>query len=72
MDIQMPVVDGIEASKALLEKFPDIKIVALTAIENPKAIINILELGVQGYCMKNMDLLLLVYTLSQGIKITCQ
>ena len=56
MDIQMPEMDGIECSSLLIRNYPDIKIVALTAIENPKAIINMLELGVQGYCLKNMDL----------------
>ena len=30
MDIEMPVLNGIEASKAVLEKFPDARIIALT------------------------------------------
>ena len=31
MDIKMPVMDGLEATKAIKEKFPDLPIVALTA-----------------------------------------
>lgn len=56
MDILMPEMDGVECSEILLRRYPDIKIIALTAIENPKAIVKMIELGVQGYCLKNMDL----------------
>ena len=31
MDIKMPIMDGLEATKAIKEKFPDLPIVALTA-----------------------------------------
>ena len=31
MDVKMPVMDGLEATKAIKEKFPDLPIVALTA-----------------------------------------
>ena len=31
MDIKMPIMDGLEATKAIREKFPDLPIVALTA-----------------------------------------
>ena len=56
MDIMMPEMDGVECSEILLRRYPDIKIIALTAIENPRAIVKMIELGVQGYCLKNMDL----------------
>ena len=56
MDIQMPNMDGIECSSVLFNRYPDIKIIALTAIENPKAMVRMLELGGQGYCLKNMEL----------------
>lgn len=56
MDIQMPEMDGIECSRILFDRYPDIKIIALTAIENPMAMVRMLELGVQGYCLKNMEL----------------
>ena len=31
MDIKMPIMDGLEATKAIKEKFPDLPIIALTA-----------------------------------------
>ncbi len=56
MDIMMPEMDGVECSEILIRRYPDIKIIALTAIDNPRAIVKMIELGVQGYCLKNMDL----------------
>lgn len=56
MDIQMPEMDGIDCSEVLLRRHPEVKIVALTAVENPKAVVKMIELGVQGYVLKNMEL----------------
>ena len=56
MDLQMPEMDGVEASKGIVEKFPEIKIVVLTSFENPMMAIKLIELGVHGYCMKDVEL----------------
>lgn len=54
-DIKMPICDGIEATKILLQKFPDIKIIALSMFDEEKLIVEMLEAGAKGYLLKNAD-----------------
>ncbi len=53
LDIRMPIMDGYETAKILLEKYPDMKIIVLTMHEEERHIIKMIELGVNGYLMKN-------------------
>ena len=53
MDIKMPVMDGIEATKILTEKYPAIGIIALTMFDEDNLIIDMLEAGAKGYMVKN-------------------
>jgi two-component system response regulator DegU len=55
LDIEMPVMDGIEASSIMKKKFPESKIVVLTMSDSRKQIVEMLENGVQGYILKNTD-----------------
>ncbi len=55
MDMQMPVMNGIEATKALQEKYNEIKIVILTTHYSKAFILNMLELGASSYLPKNSD-----------------
>ena len=50
MDINMPLMDGIEATKKVKEKFPDIKVIMLTRL-----IKELLEIGARGYVLKNIS-----------------
>ncbi len=53
MDIDMPVLNGIEATRQITESNPDIKIIALT-MHNEKGMINkMLSVGASGYLLKN-------------------
>ena len=52
-DIEMPVMDGIEATKIISQKHPEIGIIALTMFNNDRMIINMLEAGATGYLLKN-------------------
>jgi DNA-binding NarL/FixJ family response regulator len=54
-DIQMPVKDGIEAATEIHAEFPDVKIVALTMLNESMFIKRMLEAGVSGYVTKNVD-----------------
>lgn len=54
-DIKMPVMDGIQASKHILQKFPDIKIIALSMFDEESLIVDMLEAGAKGYLLKNAD-----------------
>ncbi len=53
LDINMPVMDGIETAKLMREHYPDVKILILTMYNKPEFIRNILEAGASGYVLKN-------------------
>jgi NarL family two-component system response regulator LiaR len=54
MDISMPVMDGIEATKIIKEKHPEITILILTAYDDDQFIFSLLEAGAAGYLLKNI------------------
>ncbi|GAA3021655.1 response regulator transcription factor [Microbacterium dextranolyticum] len=53
MDVQMPVMDGIEATSRLTREFPGIKIVALTTFSAERVIVPMLSAGASGYLVKD-------------------
>ena len=53
MDIAMPVLDGIETSKKVREKFADIKILALTMFGDEKYYYQMIQSGVKGFVLKS-------------------
>ena len=48
-DIKMPRMDGIEATRILVQKFPDLKIIALSMFDEENLIVEMLESGAKGY-----------------------
>lgn len=52
-DIKMPVTDGIEATKYLTGKHPEIGIIALSMFDDENLIVDMLEAGAKGYLIKN-------------------
>ena len=54
MDIEMPVVSGIEAVKMVRNKFPDVKILMETIFEDDEKVFQCICNGAQGYILKNM------------------
>jgi DNA-binding NarL/FixJ family response regulator len=54
MDIGMPGVNGIEATRHLRESLPHTKILVLTAYDNPEFIAAVIEAGAAGYLLKNV------------------
>jgi len=54
-DIKMPRMDGIEATRRLLQKNPDLKIIALSMFDEDNLIVEMLEAGARGYLLKNAD-----------------
>ncbi len=53
MDVSMPVMDGIEAARRILEKFPQVKVVMLTASDSDQDVFAALTAGACGYCLKD-------------------
>lgn len=52
MDIQMPVLDGIQATKAIKQKWPEIKVMILTTFQEVEQVVEALSLGAEGYLLK--------------------
>ena len=52
-DIGMPELNGIEATKLLVKKYPKINIIAYTMFQHEHLIIQMLEAGAKGYLTKN-------------------
>ncbi len=55
MDIEMPVMNGIEATKLALERKPELKIIALTMFKEDAYIQSMMEAGVKGFLIKNIS-----------------
>jgi len=55
LDINLPDGNGINACKELLEKYPNLKIIALTNFEDTVFIKQIIKNGAMGYLLKNTD-----------------
>jgi two-component system response regulator DegU len=53
MDLQMPVMDGMQATEILLEKHPDVKVIVVSMYDEDRFVIHMLEKGVQGYLLKD-------------------
>ncbi|MBS4211255.1 MULTISPECIES: response regulator [Neobacillus] len=56
MDIRMPVMNGIEATKAVKEKYPNVKVIILTTFNEDEYIFNGLKNGADGFILKDSDL----------------
>jgi DNA-binding NarL/FixJ family response regulator len=53
MDLKMPLLNGIEATKIIRRDFADIKIIALTSYDSKSFISNMIDVGAVSYLVKN-------------------
>jgi len=60
LDINLPDTNGIDLSKYLLKKYPNLKIIALTSHDDISFVKRMLKNGVHGYLLKNTDRLELI------------
>jgi len=56
LDIDMPVMDGIEAAKTALQKFPGLKIITLSMYGEEDYYYKMVDAGVKGFLLKNSDM----------------
>jgi NarL family two-component system response regulator LiaR len=54
MDLMMPEMDGIMATRAILEKYPEIKVIAMTSFEDEELVQGVLAAGAISYLLKNV------------------
>lgn len=55
MDINMPILNGIEATRTILSELPEIKIIILTSFEERENLFRAIKAGATGYLLKNLD-----------------
>ncbi|MEN2737888.1 response regulator transcription factor [Microbacterium sp. X-17] len=53
MDLQMPVMDGIEATAAIATELPDVRVLVLTSLASDRRIVEALRAGASGYLLKD-------------------
>lgn len=55
LDLQMPILDGLATTEYLRKHYPLIKIIILTMNDEDSMVLHLLEMGVSGYLLKNVD-----------------
>ena len=64
MDVRMPQMDGVLATKAVKERWPGIRIIILTTFDDDEYVLNGLKYGASGYLLKGIT----VPELSEAIR----
>ncbi|MBP3950047.1 response regulator transcription factor [Bacillus suaedae] len=55
MDINMPHMNGVDATRELIERFPDVKVLILSIHDDESYVNHVLKTGALGYLLKEMD-----------------
>ena len=55
MDINMPNMNGVEATAHLIEKFPGVRVIILSIHDDENYVQHVLKTGASGYLLKEMD-----------------
>ena len=69
LDIQMPTMTGVEATRQIRERFPGVRILILTAYDDDPYVFALLRAGADGYILKSAqaeDLVRAVQTVAAG------
>lgn len=63
MDIQMPVMNGIEATKRITKRFPEVKVIMLSSFSDRDSVIMAIREGAVGYQLKDVEPVVLAETI---------
>ena len=55
LDLEMPLMNGVDCAEQLVLKYPDVKIIILTMHNNEKSILHMIEIGVNSFLLKSSD-----------------
>lgn len=53
MDLKMPIMNGVEATRQIRTKYPDVKVLILTTYEDDKWVFDAIQAGASGYLLKD-------------------
>lgn len=65
MDLVMPELNGIEATRQVKEKFPDVKVLVLSSFIDEEHVLGVMDAGADGYEMKDSEPKALINTIKQ-------
>jgi DNA-binding NarL/FixJ family response regulator len=68
MDLKMPKLNGIEATKEVHKNYPNIKVIALTSYGSKSFITNMIDVGASSYLMKDTNPKTVVHTIKEVYK----
>jgi DNA-binding NarL/FixJ family response regulator len=69
MDLDMPQLNGIEATRLVTERFPRVRVLVLSMLENEQYILDALRAGAKGYLLKSAgakEVLFAIHTVAEG------
>lgn len=69
LDINMPEMDGLETTKFIRKKYPDIKVLIITMYDKKEFILKLIRYGAAGYILKNKtkeELLMAIHNVAAG------
>ena len=55
MDIRMSIMDGVAATEAIVQQFPNSKVLVLTTFDDDEYVLKALRLGAKGYLLKDTE-----------------
>lgn len=53
MDLKMPIMNGVEATRQIRTKYPEVKVLVLTTYDNDEWVFDAIRAGASGYLLKN-------------------
>ncbi|SFD04985.1 response regulator transcription factor [Algibacter pectinivorans] len=67
MDVNMPILNGIQATKYIKDKYPNIKVIAISVENKTKDVLQMLEAGAKSYLLKDIEKSTLEIALTETI-----
>jgi DNA-binding NarL/FixJ family response regulator len=55
LDLEMPVMDGVETLRSIREEHPQVKVIVLSTHDDEASIVRMMELGASGYVLKTAE-----------------
>lgn len=55
VDMQMPIMDGVEACEYLIPRYPNLKVIILSMHDSDQYILHMMEIGVHAFLLKNTE-----------------
>ncbi|MGL6261849.1 response regulator [Vibrio sp. WXL103] len=75
MDVSMPIMNGIDATRLICEQYPQIKVLMLTMHDNREYIMKVMQAGAVGYMLKEIcanKMVQAIKTVNQGSTYFCE